>query len=160
MLVELSPSRPIGRARVSINAWRNNRAPSRGSQSRPKPRPLSDLTSYVSSARGSANTRLLRELSQEALAERAGCSAGGVSRIERGQSDAGITTAYGLAQALGVGVEKLLPELDGGPAAPRAPSESEWERISGATTHLHRSAEEMIRFADGLRRPVQRVKRG
>lgn len=104
--------------------------------------------------------RVARGLSQEALADLAGCSSARVGRIERGEADTGITAVYALARALDVGLDELLPEMEGGGAtAPEPPTGSEWQRVSEVSTNLARTAEEMIRFADRFKHGAPRRKR-
>lgn len=52
--------------------------------------------------------RMVRNLSQEALAKRAGISRGYLARLEIGRHDPTVTTVRKLAKALGVPVVKLL----------------------------------------------------
>jgi transcriptional regulator with XRE-family HTH domain len=103
--------------------------------------------------------RRARGLSQEALADRAGCSIARVGRIERGEADTGITAVYALARALDVGIDELLPEMEGGATAPEPPTGSEWQRVSEVSASLARTAEEMIRFADRFAHGAPRRKR-
>ena len=59
-----------------------------------------------------AKYRQEKELSQEALAERAGLNRTYLSDIERGVRNPGIKNVARLAKALGVSTAKLVEELD------------------------------------------------
>lgn len=56
--------------------------------------------------------RQSRELSQEQLGHRAGIERAIISRIERGEVNAGIAYLWPLADALGVQVKDLFPDDD------------------------------------------------
>ena len=53
-----------------------------------------------------------RDLSQEALAERAGLARNHLSEIERARRDPGLTTLVQIADALGIGTGELFKRFD------------------------------------------------
>ena len=72
-------------------------------------------------------------LSQEALAEKAGCSVDTVKRYEKGTAGMRLDTAWYFALALGIPFESFLPE-----------------RENNAEDQLRRKAEELIRLIRGM----------
>lgn len=56
--------------------------------------------------------RQSRELTQQQLGERAGIERATISRIERGELNAGIAYLWQIADALGVRVKDLFPDDD------------------------------------------------
>ncbi len=98
-----------------------------------------------------------RMLSQQEVADRAGTSLFTIQRIERGEGNVRPKTGRGVAAALGIPIEELLPKAQ----APLLwePPERELlnERRAGATG---RSAEERVEISNALAESIERLTSG
>jgi transcriptional regulator with XRE-family HTH domain len=95
-----------------------------------------------------------RMFSQQEVAERAGTSLFTIQRIERGEGNVRPRTGRGVAAALGIPIEELLPKAQG--QLFREPPEYELldERRAQATG---RSAEERVEISNALAESIERL---
>ena len=98
--------------------------------------------------------RAWAQLSQEALAERAGISRPTISRIERGIGDVGIEVVQRIADALGVPVHELFISPSAGPV-----TDDELARRAADPASEYVHARAVLAAIDEAARPVERYSR-